>query len=364
MITLAVYLFGVCCITLALHHRLQSWAILHTTRVRISQLFQAEIVQRDVATTLTDLARSLRSGMTLRAGLLEDANRQGSLFPPTVIPRLTRGDVMRDVCHDELPDSDVRLTRAIELADISGLNAADVLDVASEAVRDEHDLTLLSYSAGSHAHSTIAVLTGCSTLALLISTVLSSTVRHFIGSPLGVVLVAAGLLCNFAARTWINREIHRSTSGDTSPLVARDVILTLECLVLSGYSLQGAVMTAHTWLRERSIPFARTAEMLHAGHTVEAALDHLEYAVDDYQKPIVHGLRLAHHDGGPVHAHLATIRQGIMRAEEHRLTSAIQRTPVRLVIPLVACGLPSFLCIGVIPVLVAILGGLTTTSGV
>ena len=39
------------------------------------------------------------------------------------------------------------------------------------------------------------------------------------------------------------------------------------------------------------------------------------------QKPIVHGLRLAHHDGGPVHAHLATIRQEIMRAEEHRLTS-------------------------------------------
>ena len=85
MITLVVYLFGICCITLALHHRLQSWAILHTTRVRISQLFQPEVVQRDVATTLTDLARSLRSGMTLRASLLEDASRPGSLFSPTVI---------------------------------------------------------------------------------------------------------------------------------------------------------------------------------------------------------------------------------------------------------------------------------------
>jgi tight adherence protein B len=363
VITLAAYAIGLGCITLALRHRLTTWAVIHTTRSRLFDLIEPRSPERDASTTLANLARSLRSGLTLRASLIADANQSGSLLPPTIVARLNRGDILREVCRDELTDCDGRVRRAIELADISGLNAADILDIAADSIREEESLALLAHSAGSHARSTIAVLTGCSLLALTLSFALSEGVRGLIGSPLGIVLVLIGLGCNVAARVWINREVHRSTSGNESARHARDLVLTLECLVLSGYSLQGALMTVHTWLQERSALFTHAAELLHFGHTVETALSYLERTVDVAMRPVVHGLRLAHHDGGPVQSSLASLRTEITRAEEHRLTSAIQRTPVRLVIPLVVCGLPSFLCIGVIPVLVAILGGLTTTNG-
>jgi tight adherence protein B len=364
VITLVVYTIGIGCIALATRHRLDAWAMLHATKGRVRQLSAPLIAPRDVTTTLSDLARALRSGHSLRTSLIDEAQRPGSILPESVVGRLTRGDVLRDVCRDELHDIDARLRRAFELADLSGVNAPEILDVAADSIRQEHGLALLAESAGSHSRSTVSVLTVCSVLAAATSAFFSSSVRQLLTSPVGVILITVGVGCNIGARLWIGREIARSTRGDGSTHIARDIILTLESLVLAGYSLQGALMTAHTWLHERSVLFTQIAERLHAGHTVEATLHHLEHACDDHVRGVVHGLRVAHLDGGPIHTSLKTIRQEITQWEEHRLTAAIQRTPVRLVVPLVGCALPSFLCIGVIPVLVAIVGGLSLSNGV
>ena len=364
MIALVAYAFGIGCVALATRHRLGAWAVLHATKGRVRQLVAPLVAPRDVTTTLSDLARALRSGHSLRTSLIDEAQRPGSILPESVVGRLKRGDVLRDVCRDQLREIDVRLRRALELADLSGVNAPEILDVAADSIREERGLSLLAQSAGSHSRSTVSLLTGCSVLAIAISAFFSSSVRQLLATPVGLLLVTVGIGCNFGARIWIWREIARSTRGDESTHIARDIILTLESLVLAGYSLQGALMTAHTWLHERSLLFTQIAERLHTGHTVEATLNHLEHACDDHVRGVVHGLRVAHHDGGPIHASLKTMRHGIAQREEHRLTAAIQRTPVRLVVPLVACALPSFLCIGVIPILVAIVGGLSLSNGV
>ena len=364
MIALLVYALGLGCIALGARHRVQAWAFLHMTRRRVALLITPFTSPRDAMTTLEDLSRALRSGMTLRASLVDDAERPGSILPTVAVNRLARGDVLRDVCRDELAAVDARVVRAIELADLSGSNAAEVLDVAARAIRQDHDLELLARSAGSHARSTVTVLTGCSLGALAVSSLLSSSVRSLLTTYGGLVLVAIGIGCNVGARAWIARESKRSLHRDASSNHVRDVILTLESLVLAGYSLQGALMTAHTWLKGTSSELRNVAERLHRGHTVDAALLALENSGGGEFRTVVHGLRLAHHDGGPVHTSLAMMRDEVTNREAHRLTTQIQRTPVRLVIPLVACALPSFLCIGVIPVFVAILGGLTATQGV
>ena len=364
MITYFGYAAGLACAVIAIRHRLDVWATLRSTRRRLAELEVPRVSTRDVTTTLTDLARSVRSGLTVRSSLLDDAQRPGSIFPTSVVGRLTRGDVIREICRDDFDEVDPRLRRAIELADLAGLHAPDILDVAADSIRLENELGLLAHVAGSHSRSTMAVLTTCSVLAILVSGLVSSSVRDFVASPAGVWLGAMGVGCNLAGRLWIAREISRATRGDESSSVARDVILTLESLVLAGYSLQGALMTAHTWLQEKSTSFTEIAERLHAGHTLESTLTNVEWACDAQLRGIIHGIRIAHQDGGPIHTFLATMRHEITRREEHRLAATIQRTPVRLILPLVTCALPSFLIIGVIPVLVAITGGLTTTNGV
>lgn len=364
MIALLSYAAGIGCTALGARHRLREWGSLHITRRRVARLITPSTSLRDATSTLDDLSRALRSGMTLRASLIDDAERPGSILPSSAVSRLARGDVLRDVCRDELAFLDERVVRAIELADLSGSNSADVLDVAASSIRQERHLALLARSASTHAHSTIAVLTGCSLVALAVSSLLSSSVRSLLSTPGGATLITIGLGLNLTARAWIARESRRSIRHDAPSHHARDVILTLESLVLAGYSLQGALMTAHTWLREKSPELRIMAEHLHSGHTVDAALNSLESSNKGELRPVIHGLRLAHHDGGPVHTTLAGMRDEITNREAHRLTTAIQRTPVRLVVPLVACALPSFLCIGVIPVFVAILGGLTATHGV
>lgn len=364
MIALAVYLLALGLIGLGARHRIATWASHHLTKRRVVTLVSPLVATRDEKSTLDDLARSLRAHVTLRSSVIADAMVPGSLFPSAGAARLSRGDVLRDVCRDEFANVDERVVTAIELADLSGLNAADVLDVAANSIRQEENLALLARSAGSHARSTVSVLTACSLLALAISIFLSDSVRTVMATPSGLFLVAIGVACNVAARLWITRESARSTRHDADSRRAREIILTLESLVLAGYSLQGALMTAHTWIRTRSPHLTHVAELLHAGHTVETALDHLSGVDDEHLRRVAHCLQLAHRDGGPIHSMLASLRDEITRHEEHRLTASIQRTPVRLVVPLVACALPSFLCIGVIPIFVAIFGGLTNSNGV
>ncbi|NDF41975.1 MAG: hypothetical protein EB132_07495, partial [Actinobacteria bacterium] len=216
MIVLVAYVTGFGCIALAMRHRLSAWAALHATKSRVRQLTSPLVAPRDVTTTLSDLARALRSGNSLRTSLIEEAQRPGSILPESVVGRLTRGDVLRDVCRDEFHDIDARLRRALELADLSGVNAPEILDVAADSIRQERDLALLAESAGSHSRSTVSLLTGCSVLAISISALFSTSVRQLLTSPVGVILITVGVGCNIGARIWIGHEIARSTRGDES----------------------------------------------------------------------------------------------------------------------------------------------------
>ncbi|NBT27704.1 MAG: hypothetical protein EBT09_14435, partial [Actinobacteria bacterium] len=112
MIVLVAYVTGIGCIALATRHHLDAWAMVHATKGRVRQLSAPLVAPRDVTTTLADLARALRSGHSLRTSLIEEAQRPGSILQESVVGRLTRGDVLRDVCRDEFHDIDARLRRA------------------------------------------------------------------------------------------------------------------------------------------------------------------------------------------------------------------------------------------------------------
>ncbi len=311
---------------------------------------------------ISELSRSLRSGQSLRNALIELHRGSADHASSKAITRLKRGEDVCDVARDGLGHLDVATRRAIELADVAGPAGPDVLDAIAEASRQAREISRLAHSAGAHARSTMAMLTGASLIVLAGALVISSSARSFVLSPSGLVTIVSGAAFNFVGRRWVQRGTSRSMIADSSYDNFCDVIIVFESLILAGYSLQGAMMSAHTFINEaHSEVFSTAAEQLHSGRTFETALSSLDS--DPTLEPLVAALRLAQRDGVAVGSLLREIREDATSRERHRLTAQIHAVPTRLIVPLVTCGLPSFILIGVLPVLVAIFGGLTMTPG-
>jgi len=333
-------------------------------RTRASLLVARRMIDPTPDAILGEISRALRSGQSLRNALIDLHRGSPDGASVKVVARLTRGDAMSDVARHALTHFDASVRRAIELADVAGPAGPEVLDTIAQSQRHSRELARLARSAGAHARSTMAMLTGASLVVLAVALAVSSTARGFVVSPPGLVTVVVGATFNVAGRRWVRHGTSRSIVTDSSHDDFRDVVVVLEALVLAGYSLHGAVMTAHTFIDG---PYAealsRVAEHLHAGRAFEVALAQLDPHSDPMLEPLVAALRLAHRDGQAVGDLLRTIRDDATNHERHRLTEQVNAVPTRLIVPLVTCGLPSFVLIGVIPVLVAIFGGLALTQG-
>lgn len=331
-------------------------------RTRTSLLAASRVRDPSPDVVLGELSRSLRSGQSLRNALIELHRGSADHASAKVVARLKRGDDVCDVARDGLAHLDVSVRRAIELADVAGPAGADVLDAIAESCRQAREISRLAHSAGAHARSTMAMLTGASLVVLAGALVVSPTARSFVFSSSGLVTIVAGAAFNFLGRRWVQRGTTRRIVTDLSHDQFRDVVIVFESLVLAGYSLQGAVMSAHTFIDGPYSEFlSRAAEQLHSGRPFEIALAQLES--DPTLEPLVTALRLAHRDGLAVGDLLREIRDDATSRERHRLTAQVHAVPTRLIVPLVTCGLPSFILIGVVPVLVAIFGGLAVTQG-
>jgi tight adherence protein C len=85
----------------------------------------------------------------------------------------------------------------------------------------------------------------------------------------------------------------------------------------------------------------------HAFHGLPAATDHA-----DAVRPLARALRTAVEEGVPLEPALRRVATDVRLRHRRAAEEAARRVPVRLLFPLVACTLPAFVALSVVPLLV------------
>lgn len=171
-------------------------------------------------------------------------------------------------------------------------------------------------------------------------------------SPFGAVVAAVGLLFWLAGRSW-TRLLLRAAAREPAAVGAAVVLDVLAALLSAGRSLPAALDDLG-----RTLPGARglraTAVLLLWGRDWDEAWVGLD--TDPVWAETAARLRPLHRSGMAGARTLAetaaAVRQQTRRADER----AAEELAVRLVMPLGLCLLPAFVCWGVVPVVMALLG--------
>ncbi|MFI7398434.1 type II secretion system F family protein [Micrococcus luteus] len=171
-------------------------------------------------------------------------------------------------------------------------------------------------------------------------------------SPFGAVVAAVGLLFWLAGRSW-TRLLLRAAARERAVVGAAVVLDVLAALLSAGRSLPAALDDLG-----QALPGARglraTAALLLWGRDWDEAWVGLD--TDPVWIETAARLRPLHRSGMAGARTLAetaaAVRQQTRRADER----AAEELAVRLVMPLGLCLLPAFVCWGVVPVVMALLG--------
>ena len=133
----------------------------------------------------------------------------------------------------------------------------------------------------------------------------------------------------------------------------------LSVLLLSGMTTPQALQQLHHYLDEpcRTV-FHDCSELLTHGSRFHDVVKQLFTSLGNPAFALCEALLASERDGiavGPLLERLSAVTRQQRRQE---LDAAARQLPVRMAIPLVACVLPSFVLLGVVPLFVGSLGGL------
>ena len=229
------------------------------------------------------------------------------------------------------------LAAAWSVATSSGAPLAPALAAFAEAVRDraaaERDIAVALAGPRATARIVLALPVVAIGLALLAGADLAASLAH----PIGVASVVSGLALVVLARAWMRRMLR--AAAPPPPTVGLDLDL-LAVAAGGGGSPEAARATVLRALVDQGLPAPSGAQ-----------------AGDDALSRLV---ALSRASGAPLGA-LARAEAAEARAEERaRARRSAEELAVRLMLPLGVCVLPSFLLLGIVPMLV---GLLSSTAG-
>jgi len=159
-----------------------------------------------------------------------------------------------------------------------------------------------------------------------------------------VLLVAALTSIAVVAR----RRLRRAPAPDLAPCV-ESVLVGVQ----AGLTVPQALEQSIRWLPRDSVaPVRRCADALAAGDPPRLALAPL--ATLDGGRDLADVLARAMDDGLPLTDVLATLLASARAARRRAAESRIRALPARLTLPVVACVLPSFVLLGVVPLAIAL----------
>ncbi|MEM8705016.1 MAG: type II secretion system F family protein [Actinomycetota bacterium] len=173
---------------------------------------------------------------------------------------------------------------------------------------------------------------------------------------LPLVFAPALALCALAvarARRARRTHEHRLTIG------LADVLDQLALAVGAGLTLPAALTVVAEWVPPVYRPLLTDAlRRLAAGSSLHDAVVHLGQQVPAAGRRAVSVLTAAIRDGTPVGPSLVQAADEARRARRRAVETAVRRLPVLLLVPLVACVLPAFVLLTLVPLVLGSIEGL------
>ena len=188
----------------------------------------------------------------------------------------------------------------------------------------------------------------------------SRTVVVHVGRSLALLVIVGivhvGLACLVGFALWSRSILRRRRVARRAQIALQaglaDVIDLFAIALVSGQNVTEAVRQVGAWAEG---DFARAFQwcelQVAAGRSLSDALEVLPERLGPASRPLIAALVATHRHGAPITASLAQLAVDT-RADRRRHAEAVARKlPVALLFPLVACVLPAFLLVTVVPVI-------------
>ncbi|MDO8336770.1 MAG: type II secretion system F family protein [Microcella sp.] len=232
------------------------------------------------------------------------------------------------------------LAAAWSVATSSGAPLAPALSAFAEAVRDraaaQRDIAVALAGPRATARIVLALPVVAIGLALLAGADILASLAH----PIGIASILAGLALGVLARAWMARMLR--AAAPPPPTVGLDLDL-LAVAAGGGGSPEAARATVLRALVDQGLPAPSGAQ-----------------AADDALSRLV---ALSRASGAPLGALARAEAAEARAAERARARRSAEELAVRLMLPLGVCVLPSFLLLGVVPMLVGLLSSTAGPTG-
>lgn len=290
---------------------------------------------------LTAIARALRAGSESTAAVIGAPPCPGLTATRDL---LTSGMQLAGALDTGTPESDVLL---------SCLHHGQFSPAAVEhAVHDllrEAEFRRETQAALSGARASARVLTVLPFGFLAVALLFSAGVRNGTGSPTGIAVLTVGVLLNRAGARWMKRSAERALrAGD-----AHIALTSTATFVAHHLHAGGDVQSAFTLLSRRRAELAEAAARMGDGEPLRAALEPVARSMPGLANAIL----TAHRDGLPLEPQLLGVAREALHRRTQEVRAAVSRLPARTTVPLVACVLPSFVLVALMPLVLATSGG-------
>jgi tight adherence protein B len=234
-------------------------------------------------------------------------------------------DPFAELFEDHLP----RLRRCLGSSAVTGADWARELDDLAEAIRDRAARQRDASVAG--AGATLSARTIASLPFLMLPIAVKQA-----GDPAVAICIGLGLALGVAGYRWLTRIVPPPPADDPMATLADE----LAASVSAGMSLDGALRDAASRRNE----LAKAVRKVDLGGRWITVL-----SVEAGE--IAGAVRDALATGVPVETSLRRRALEIRRRDAQAFEERVQRVPIRMVVPLVTCILPSFVLVAIVPLL-------------
>jgi tight adherence protein B len=257
--------------------------------------------------------------------------------------RLRLGDAVEDAVaslEDELGADAKSLSLMVAIHNASGGDLATMIERLAEAIDVRARNVAAARTAGAGAVLSARIVAG---LPLLCIPLLPLSHAPLL-DPLGLAMLAVGALLAVAGLRWIARLVPVPPGSDDPVATIAEVVgSVLEAGIGLRPALDGVARLAP---QESSQSFEAARRRVALGMTwPEAFL----FSGDEELCAFARTLQIAQHLGVPIAPALANFAAGLRRRRVLEFEERTRKAPVMMVLPLVLCGLPSFLLLSLGP---------------
>ena len=312
-------------------------------RSRISRRHRVEQSRDErCADVLDSVARELRLGASLHAAVVSAIERHRFDEWQWLAQTAQRGDPLTTIAADDLA------TRAISLA-AEGCDAVCATESAARTLRANAAIAADSHAAVAHTRASMNVLAAVPLIIAAWLVVRDGGAREFFASPPGVGCVVGGGALHWLGRRWVARLAGAARRTEAA---VPDFVDLLALQVRSGRPPALAFLRASDSATGGLGEAARSvATVVRDGARFVEALTGARSRFDVRAHGVIDALIDTERDGLAPRAIFERLSHDAHQQRRREADARIRALPVRLTLPLVACILPAYVLLAVIPLL-------------